>query len=61
MNDSVNKINEVANFIERNLSKAIVMYPGDCWSIHQEWENIKPISLYLTDLENKLKVINPLS
>ena len=50
MNDQVNKIRNVEQFIKKETkSIPIILYPGDKWILGQEKENNKAIELYEND------------
>lgn len=50
MNDGINKINTVANYIENTLNtKAVVLYPGDVWDLSTEHNNRVSIDKYMAD------------
>tara|TARA_B100000586_G_C20077727_1_gene413882 strand:- start:66 stop:1370 length:1305 start_codon:yes stop_codon:yes gene_type:complete len=50
MNDGMNKINTVHEFIQTNLqSKPIIMYPNDVWEIGCEFNSINSINKYEVD------------
>jgi len=50
MNDQVNKIRNVEQFIKQNTNaNPIILYPGDKWTIGEERDNIKSIELYEQD------------
>ena len=57
MNDQMNKIEDVENFIERNTdSSPIVLYPGDEWSGEETIDNSIPIKKYQIDSQKKLEL-----
>ena len=50
MNDQVNKIRNVEQFIKQNTNaKPIILYPGDKWTICEERDNAKSVELYEQD------------
>ena len=50
MNDGVNKIRDVENFIKKNTNaQPIILYPGDKWSISEQNDNTKAVELYEQD------------
>lgn len=62
MNDQVNKIRNIEQFIKQNtIANPIILYPGDKWIIGEERDNIKSIELYEQDFsaEHKLHDNSP--
>ena len=50
MNDGVNKIRDVENFIKKNTNaQPIILYPGDKWLINEQNDNTKAVELYEKD------------
>jgi UDP-MurNAc hydroxylase len=54
MNDQVNKIRNVEEFISKNTkSTPIILYPGEKWTLDEEKENNSSIELYENDFSKK--------
>ncbi len=54
MNDQVNKIRNVEEFIKRNSSSTpIILYPGEKWTLGDQKENNNSIELYENDFSKK--------
>lgn len=52
LNRDMNRVDEVARFIEANTSAtAVVLYPGDVWTVGTPHDNAPAIRRYLADLE----------
>ena len=50
MNDQVNKIGDVENFIKNNtIAKPLILYPGDEWDLTSNHENMDAIQKYEKD------------
>ena len=50
MNDEVNKIKNVEKFIKKQTkSIPIILYPGNKWSLNEEYDNNRAIELYEND------------
>lgn len=59
MNDSINHIGTVSEFIKSTLNKnVVVLYPGENWMVNTPHENANAIANYETDLAEKLKTKN---
>tara|TARA_Y100001936_G_scaffold39559_1_gene37987 strand:+ start:20573 stop:21904 length:1332 start_codon:yes stop_codon:yes gene_type:complete len=57
MNDQMNKIDDVENFIGRNTdSFPIVLYPGDEWSGEEKIDNSIPIKKYQIDSQKNMEL-----
>tara|TARA_Y100000590_G_scaffold358755_1_gene414285 strand:- start:6146 stop:7480 length:1335 start_codon:yes stop_codon:yes gene_type:complete len=57
MNDEMNKIQDVENFIKSNTdSTPVILYPGDIWSGRNEFDNSHAIKKYQLDLEKDLEL-----
>ena len=52
MNEHVNRIADVYDFVTRDLHVPTnVMYPGDQWDVEVPWDSGRPIAKYKTDLD----------
>jgi L-ascorbate metabolism protein UlaG (beta-lactamase superfamily) len=52
MNDGVNDINYVNQFIkEHTTAKSNILYPGDKWDINEDWNSENSIKLYESDFK----------
>ena len=57
MNDQMNKIEDVENFIEKNTnSSPVVLYPGDEWSGEEKTDNSIPIKKYQIDSQKNMEL-----
>ena len=57
MNDQMNKIEDVENFIEKNTnSSPVVLYPGDEWSGEEKIDNSIPIKKYQIDSQKNMEL-----
>ena len=57
MNDQMNKIEDVENFIEKNTSSSpVVLYPGDEWCGEAEIDNSFSIKKYQTDSQKNMEL-----
>ena len=59
LNDSINKIDETINYLNKNLTntKILCFYPGDTWNLDNKWDNQKAIDKYMEDYK-KINVID---
>lgn len=64
MNEHVNRIEDVYEFVTRDLKvSANVMYPGDGWEVGTPWDSAPSIARYKTDFERAVALppqISPL-
>jgi UDP-MurNAc hydroxylase len=53
LNDSINKINRVIDFLSQHCphTKSLVFYPGDKWNFSESVDNSNAIAKYLNDYE----------
>lgn len=52
LNRDMNRVDDVARFIEQNTrAKAVVLYPGDVWSVGEPHDSTRAIERYLADME----------
>ncbi len=57
MNDQMNKIEDVENFIERNTNSfPVILYPGDEWSGEEKNNNSIPIKKYQIDSQKNMEL-----
>ena len=54
LNDSINKVDETINYLNKNLSntKILCFYPGDTWDFDSKWDNQNAIEKYIEDYKN---------
>ena len=59
LNDSINKVDETINYLNKNLSntKILCFYPGDTWDFDSKWDNQNAIEKYIEDYK-KMNVID---
>lgn len=59
MNDQMNDISTVENYISKNTdSKPIILFPGDEWNISEKHDNTNALRLYKTDSLEKYELFD---
>lgn len=52
MNEGVNKIDVVFDYIQNKLNKeCVVLYPGDSWTYGEHWDSVASVEKYMKDYE----------